>query len=49
MEMDSEEELGGSWNSQRIIFLKNPLTELIHQGKNDANFQCCRTHSWRWI
>ena len=49
METDSEEELGGSWKSQTIIFLKNPLMELIHQDKNDVNFQRCRTHSWRWI
>ena len=39
MEVDSEEEPGGSWTPQAMIFLMNPLTEPIQPIQNDANFK----------
>ena len=46
MEVDSEERIVETVDNN---FLKNPLTELITQVKNDANFQRRHMHSWRWI
>ena len=40
---------GARWIVEIVDFLRNPLTGLIHQDKNDAYFQGCRTHSWKWI